>query len=488
MTGSLSEAGAISGATSAVILVVTVAALVVLVGGLRDLLATSGWREGATTAFVFAALCSSLVDVVVSFAGPQWTVTLDAYGNVLTALPGWASQVQRGFYLVVLVGCMVTIVVRAARPGTSVNVPALLVFLTAALSGWSASLHGDEPLRPYYLVTLAILAATSLAPRGAGVVVGLGTFCALAALCAGLTAVVVPDFSTFSCGPGKCGILGFNFRGFLDNENALALYFSLGMPFVYLTFGWLRGWLLSSYLLFLVLLSGSRTGALAGILTYVLLIAVRPDLRRPTASWSRIVPLLAVLSLGLVGGLVLPFLVDDPRTFTGRAHLWILARSSLSSATEWMFGSGALGWQHVRDAGLIDFSAVYSVHNQWLQVLYTTGLVGAALMAAALVLLVRQAGLRYASVIGCVLTPVVFLAITERPWSLDLVDWLSWALPGALLCYPVIRDKVETMDETASAAGPASPELVPGGLGADAREGGLLAVLRRRTSETRSGS
>jgi hypothetical protein len=44
-----------------------------------------------------------------------------------------------------------------------------------------------------------------------------------------------------------------------------------------------------------------------------------------------------------------------------------------------------------------------------------------------------------ALVVGCVLVPVFILAVTERPWPIDTADWLIWAIPGALLCYPVAR-------------------------------------------------
>ena len=114
----------------------------------------------------------------------------------------------------------------------------------------------------------------------------------------------------------------------------------------------------------------------------------------------------------------------------------MLARGELQDPMPLLIGNGAIGWQHIRQAGLIDFSATYSVHNQWLQVMYGGGLVGLGLLIAALALLVKQAGAQYRPVVGCVLAPVLCLAITERPWAIDYLDWLIWALPGALLCVP----------------------------------------------------
>ena len=119
-----------------------------------------------------------------------------------------------------------------------------------------------------------------------------------------------------------------------------------------------------------------------------------------------------------------------------------------------LVGLGPFGWQHVRESGLIDFSAVYSVHNQWLDIVYRTGLVGAGLTATALVVFVVQAGRRYALVAGAVLVPVVRLGTTERPWAIDYSDWLMWALPAMLLCYPAaaaIRQEPRPARHTAAA-------------------------------------
>jgi O-antigen ligase len=81
----------------------------------------------------------------------------------------------------------------------------------------------------------------------------------------------------------------------------------------------------------------------------------------------------------------------------------------------------------------------YSAHNQWLHVLYTTGLIGFLLFVGVLALLIWQAGRIYSLVIGCVLLPVFLLAVTELPWPTDSVDWVMWVVPGALLSYPAAR-------------------------------------------------
>jgi O-Antigen ligase len=429
--------------TPALILVavLTTMALVVVVIELRAAVRAGEWDWRPTLGFLLVAASSSLVNIVVTALG-QWTDVHDPFGQTTTTLPAWAYQLQLGLYLTLLVGSVVLAAVRATSTSPVLNIPAVFFLLLSLLSGASALLHGHGALRPFYLVFVAVLAATTLAPRGLGVHLGFAAFLAPAAVLSGLFVVVTPAFAAMPCGIDKCGLLGFNARGFFENENALALYLTLAMPFIYLAFRRVGGALVCAYVLFVVLLSGSRSGAIAGTVTFVLLLVVRPDVRRPSFSWPRATVLYGVLASAVALGVALPYTTQDPTAYTGRAYLWALARQMLSDGTHSLLGYGALGWEDVRQAGLIDFSAVYSVHNQWLQVLFSTGLVGIVLLVVGLALLVAQSGRRYALVVGCVLAPVLCLAPTERPWAIDVVDWLLWALPGALLCYPHVERPV----------------------------------------------
>jgi hypothetical protein len=420
--------------SSLLILLATAVAAVVIVREVRQILRRGEWDRDTTLAFVITVLATSVVDVAVTYTD-HWVKQTDAFGNAVTTIPGWAYQTQVVMYLLIAVGGAGVFLVRLSRPGATMNVPALLLLLAVLVCHASAVLHGDIPLRPFEVILLAVLVGATAAPSGRSVHVGFGIFWACGAVVAGLAAVVQHDYSTFACAADKCGLLGFNFRGWLDNENAIAMDLTLALPFVYLGFGRRSGTILSTYLLFLVLLSGSRTGTAAAVATYVLLIVVRPDIRRPEFSRRKGALLYGALSVAAVVGLVLPFITQNPAAFTHRGYSWGLVRESLSTPGAWILGSGSQAWEHVRQKGLIDFSAVYSVHNLWLQVLYSGGLVALALLIAAFVVLVVRAG-RYSLVVGSVLAPVVFLAITESPWPTGVVNWLVWAVPGALLCYP----------------------------------------------------
>jgi hypothetical protein len=428
----------VSSTTSAIVVALSAIAFLLLLNALRKTIARSEWNGVALLGALSVALFS-FVYVAVAYSG-TWVV-VNKQNQDIFLVPPW------GRYATMLVGVVVvavsaTIFLRAVRRNKIFNIynpAAVLVLAVAVVSIASTVLNGDNPLRPAVAVMLAVLAACTVAPRGPGIHVGIATCCVIAAIASGFAIVVHKDLTVMPCISDKCGILGFNFRGIFHHENAFAIFLTLAMPFVYIGFASWEGPVLSAYLLGLVLLAGSRTGSAAAALTFVVLILVRPNIRRPAWAPIRSVLLYLVLTVAFVVGLTLPFINKDPKFLSDRGHFWMLAKDELSDPARLVYGTGMLGWQHVREAGLIHISASYSVHNQWLQVLYSTGLIGLVLFVAALAFLLWQAGRTYSLVVGCVLLPVFMLSMTERPWPIDTADWVMWVVPGALLSYPVAR-------------------------------------------------
>jgi hypothetical protein len=436
--------------TSTVVVALTVVALLIWLNALRKVRARGEWSRAATFGAVLVALTISFVELFVTYLG-KWTKHRDAYKTVAWLMPDVAHQAMRVFALLLAFAAAIAFVIQLKRTHTVINLPAVLFLLIEVVSAESALLHGDNPFRPLSVVFLAVALACTVAPRGLGIHIGVGTVCMVAAIASGFTFVIHRDFSVFACTADaftsdKCGLLNFEFRGILENENALAMYLTLAMPFVYIGFRSWEGTALSAYILCLVLMTGSRSGTTAGVVTFLSLILLRPNIRKPTAAPIRNSLLYLGLSSLFAIGFLTPFLTTDPNAYHGRASLWMMVRSTLSDPATLVYGSGMLGWQHVRDSGLIDRNASYSVHNQWLQVLYSAGLIGLLLFVAALGVLVWQARPRYSLVVGCVLIPVFVLAMTERPWPIDTSDWLTWAIPAALLSYPAVRRRKTERD------------------------------------------
>ncbi len=422
----------------------SVVAVLILFSGLRKIRAAGEWSRTATFGAVIIVTTTSLVEVAVTYLG-KWTKVRNAYKTVTWVKPDLAHQANRLILVLLAVSATAVFVVMLKRRGTLINLPAVLFMLIEVVSAESALLHGDNPFRPFSLVFLTVVLACTVAPRGLGIHIGVGTACTIAAIASGFTFLIQRDFSVFSCSVGtftsdKCGLFDFDFRGTMENENALAMYLALAMPFVYLGFGSWEGPALSGYILCLALMTGGRSGMTAAAVTFLALLVFRPNVRRGNAAAPvRNALLYAGLGAMAVIGFVTPFLTTDPDAYHGRAALWIMAREALTDPATLIHGTGMYGWQHVRDSGMIDPSASYSVHNQWLQVLFSTGLLGLVLYLAALGVLIWQSRRGYSLVIGCVLLPVFMLSLTERPWPLDFTDWLTWACPAALLSYPAVR-------------------------------------------------
>jgi O-antigen ligase len=419
---------------STIIVALSALALLIFLNAIRKTVARGEWDSAALFGALSVVLTKNLACVAVTYRG-EWTVIASPF-QLQVLMPWWAGLSIR-LASAALVVASLTVFLSGVRRNNLFNPAAALFLAMTATSLASAVLHGDNPIQPYAIVLLAVLVACTVAPRGLGTHVGIGTCCVVLALASGFALAAHADFSVFPCSGSKCGILGFMFRGVYDHENGLALVLALAMPFVYMAFASWEGPVLSAYLLGLILLSGSRSAAVAGVVTFVVLILVRPNIRRPTWAPKRAAVLYLVLAIAFMVGLALPFYTDDPAAFTGRGYLWLLARGALSDPSTLLYGNGILGWQReTEEAGII---YVYSVHNQWLHILYSTGLIGFLLAVAAVAVLIRQAGRKYSLVVLCVLLPVFILSITERPWPIDTADWLIWAVPGALLCYPAAK-------------------------------------------------
>jgi len=429
--------------TSTMFLAMSFVALLAFISGLRKIMRRGEWSRTATMAATTLILNVTTVAIVITYLG-KWQKVTDSFLTTFWVMPGLGHQAWRGLSLVLGVLAVVFFVARVRRRDVPVNIPAVLLVLVALISFGSSLLHGDNPFRPVSMVYLVVLIACTVAPRGLGVHVGVATCCTIVAIASGFTFLSHQDFSVFPCtsdAPDKCGVLDFNFQGVLENENALAMFLALAMPFVYIAFGSWEGITLSAYIVALTLITGSRSGSVAAVVTFVALVLLRPNVRRPATAPIRTWLLYLGLAAALIVGIVLPFKAENLDAFHGRVYLWLLGRQALSDPGNLWYGTGIFGLQHMRDAGLIEYSAVYSMHNQWMQVLYSTGLIGSVLFVAALALLLWNARATYGLVIGCVLVPAFAMAMTERPWPIDTIDWLTWGVPAVLLSYPMVRSE-----------------------------------------------
>lgn len=435
-------------ATLAVALCSAIAGLVA-VSAIIKTVKRGEWTSAAYLSLAVALMSFSFVTLLITYTD-SWVTITDVFRNQTLGPPDWGHQMLRGFLVVQTFGAIGLIVARVRRANLMVSIPSVCLLMVSLISVGVALWRGDNPIRPFTVVYVLTLLACAVAPRGIGIHLGIAVTGLLEAVSSGLAVWLHHDSATTACVVGyKCGLLGFNLHGISDNENALAISMALAMPFIYMAFrGW-QGTVLTLYVAAMVTLTGSRTGLVAGGITLLALLVIRPDARRPNPAPGRSL-LLALGLIVVIGvGAVVPLVVSNPEAFTGRGALWRLARSELAHPGNLLHGTGVFGWDHVRETGQIDASEVYSVHNQWLQVTYSTGLIGLAFFAVAVGMLLWQARGTYFTVVGCVLVPFVVLSITERPWTLDTADTLTWAVVGALLCYPAAARRPATRTEAA---------------------------------------
>ena len=453
-----------SATTSYVIVAISVFALLVFLSALRKVLRQGEWSKTATLAAVIAASTTTSVELVITYLG-RWQEVTDLSNTMPFILPAEGHLAWRALSLALGVLAAVVFLVQAKRRDVPINTPAVLIAMLPLISFGSSLLQGDNPFRPSSVVFAILLIACSVAPRGLGIHLGIATCATIVALASGFTFlsfIAENGISVFACKPDKCGILGFNFSGVTGNENGFAMYLALAMPFVFIGFGSWEGVTLCAYMLGLIMMSGSRSGALAGLITFVFLILLRPNIRRPVVTPIRSRLLYLGLAAAFIVGMVIPFLTHEATAYTGRGYIWSSALQVLSDPAALWYGTGELGLEHMLEAGTIQY-VVYSVHNQWLQVLFATGLIGFVLFVAALALMLWNARGAYTLVVGSVLLPVFVLSVTERPWPIDTVDWAAWVIPAALLSYPAIR-------------GGGEPSEAKPILSANKRPGGAVAV------------
>lgn len=278
------------------------------------------------------------------------------------------------------------------------------------------------------LIFVALAAATlrggNTAAVGAGYAVSMLTALSF------IGAFVAPSDAYIPCDARKCGVTGVLFSGIGDNQNSFGLLMALGVPFVYLG---LRKWnrTLSAFTVLLALASGDRTAQIAALVTYLVLVAC--DARPAGLGRFPRLPIL-ISGTGISLMVILPLVGLKGESLTGRPYYWALALARFEDSG--LRGYGTDGWRSLVGAGVIPLQAGYSTHNQFVEALFFGGLIGAVLFGVLVCCIVKNAvNLPLLSIAAI---PVIVCGITERPWSLDRIDWMSWSFVAlVLLAHPI---------------------------------------------------
>lgn len=382
---------------------------------------TLKWTVASTAVFA-AGWLLSLPTALSNITGNVAQAVDSNNQNYLVYTAGWYSRVTH-FSNYALIAGGVVIVMLQIRHKTVAFEPAAFFAVGIVLFGIIADDQSGQGVLPKAKVTLLVLliAAGFLNRRGA--LLGGAVFGISLAAVSGITTLLHYDAAVTDCGITKCGPLKVLWNGALANENSLGLSLAVAIPLVWLSVKWTRTrWVFCLYLLGMVYITGSRTSQLGAIVA-VLACAFQGRLL-VTVDAVRTFALRALAVAGVAAGVYLPFTTNDPSKYTGRAGLWITARHLVSPV--WYVGRGGLYWGTYATTQ-IGTATAYSVHNQWLDILFDAGVPGLVLFT----LLVGCIAYRPGGLL--LIIPMIWLGITERVWGLSYADAFSWVLPCIIM-------------------------------------------------------
>jgi O-antigen ligase len=352
----------------------------------------------------------------------------DVFGELVLIFPGWYLDAARVAVFVVAALAAVLLLRRLTSVRVPVHTAGLFAILLWAIAHLASGLHGGPLLSFRGGVVLVCLMAATVLPRGRGASLGAGIFGVTLAIASGIQAVFRRDDAFVVPCEEACSGLGF--LGVLPNENLLGTALAASIPFAYLGFrGRARYWFIL-YLAGMAIATGSRTAVLAAVITVVALLIVRPrvDVDRGTPGRAAIAWLVLA---GAVFSSVYIIRHDwDPSALSERPALWSVA-SDYIGESPW-FGYGPDAWAGLYASSEIPRDAQRSAHNQWLDVLFVAGWVGAALLVNMIVATLWSSGYARPGVVLALAT-ILMIGTTEGAWSIGTFDLLSFSLVALIL-------------------------------------------------------
>jgi O-antigen ligase len=352
----------------------------------------------------------------------------DAFRELVAVFPGWypvATDLAR-LLVAALAGAL--LFRRVSSGSAPVHAAGLLAICLWGVAQLSTGLHGDPYLTLGGGALLVCLLAATVLPRGRGACLGAGIFAVTLAIAGGVLALLRHDVAFVVPCEGACGGLGFT--GVLPNENLLGIALAAGIPFAYLGFRGSARWWFILYLAGMAIATGSRTAIIASIITAAALLVVRPAVDAGRQIGVRGAIAGVVLAAAVLASVQVVSGDWSGVDLTDRAMLWSVAADHIQQSP-W-FGHGPHEWEALYESSEIPRAGQRSTHNQWLDILFVAGGVGAALFVAMLAATLWSAG-RARPGVMLALATIVMIGATEGGWSVGALDVLSFSLIGLLL-------------------------------------------------------
>lgn len=354
---------------------------------------------------------------------------LDIHDELTAIFPSWY---HRGDQLAKILVVGVAVVVAARQilgDRARLQIAALLGVTVCALAGIASGLHGEPIVSLSSGTLIACLLAAVVLPRGRGGCTGAGVAGVMIAIASGVLAVVRPGVALLPC-TRKCSVIGSLLAGVVPNVNLLGMTLAASIPFVYLGFRGRERYGLIAYLMLMTAATGARTSMAAAAVAVVVLILVRPDLDGREVRWPANALPWVVAGAALAAWLFLVTHRWAATALTDRGVLWTLAKRDIGQAP-W-FGHGPASWADLYRLSEIPATAQRSSHSELLDVLYTSGYVGAGLITVLLATTIVAAG-RARSAVLIALGTIMIIGATEGTWQVATFDFMSFTLVALIL-------------------------------------------------------
>jgi O-antigen ligase len=353
---------------------------------------------------------------------------LDAFRQLATILPGWYITAERLALLLVTALAAGLLLKRLRSARIPVHAAGLFAISLWALAHLASGIQGGPLLSPRGAVLLACLLAATVLPRGRGAALGAGIFGVTLASASGALAVFRYDVAFVVPCEGACGGLGFS--GLLPNPNLLGIVLVACIPFAYLGFrGRARGWL-AVYLAGMAIATGSQTAIGAAVITLIALFVARPRLAADRTTPAQAATAGLVLAGAVSATVYFPLHHWDPSALSDRPVIWRVAANYIHDSP-WI-GYGPDKWAGLYRSSEIFQAAQRSAHNQWLDVLFAAGWLGAALLVCVVVATLLSSG-HAAPGVALATATIAMIGATEGAWAIGTYDLMSFSLIALIL-------------------------------------------------------
>lgn len=366
------------------------------------------------------------VAVVASTGGV--TRRTDAFGQLVAIFPGWYPKADRLALLLIAALAAVLLLKQVTSVHVPVHAAGLFAIALWALAYLASGLQGGRLLSPRGVVLLACLIAATVLPRGRGACLGAGIFGVTLAIGSGALAAFRHDDAFVIPCQDACGGLGLS--GLLPNPDLLGIALAASIPFAYLGFRGRARALFALYLAGMAIATGSQTATVAAAITVIALFIVRPRLDADNATPGRAAIAGLVLAGAVSATVYFPLHHWDPSALTDRPLLWRVAAKYIHQSP-WV-GYGQDKWASLYQSSEIFQAAQRSAHNQWMDVLFVAGWLGAALLVSVVVATLLSSGRARPGVVLAVAT-IAMIGTTEGVWAVGTFDLLSFSLVALIL-------------------------------------------------------